>query len=142
MTTKLKMNRNTYRYLESEISSFADTQKEYQRRRAELLTDRQEVDEAQSSSKPNTISNPTERYALRLVDDKRLAKLREIIEAIQTVYDASTHEHKQFIEMNYWQKPRARTIDGIAIELGVSPRTLYRMRNEIVYNLAKKLGIY
>lgn len=142
MQTKTKLNRNTYRYLESEISSFAETQKEYQRRRSELLTDRQEVDEAQSSSKPNTISNPTERHALRLVDDKRLAKLREIIEAIQTVYDASTDEHKQFIEMNYWQKPRARTIDGIAIELKVSPRTLYRMRNEVVYSLAKKLGVY
>lgn len=142
MTTKTKMRRDTYRYIESEIRMFNETTKEYKRRRAELLTDRVEPDDAQSSSKPNTISKPTERYALRLVDDKRLGRLQEVLDAIQTVYDSSTDEHKQFIEMNYWQKPRAHTIEGIAAKMGVSNRTLYRMRNEIVYSVANRLGVY
>lgn len=142
MTTKMKMRRDTYRYIESEIRMFNDTAKEYQRRRSELLTDRHEQDDAQSSSKPNTVSAPTERYAIRLVDDRRLKKLQEVLEAIEVVYERSSEDHKRFVEMNYWDRPRARTIEGIAQELKVSTRTVYRLRNEIVYSIANRMGIH
>src|SRR5690606_14215949 len=99
---------------------------EYKRRRSELLTDRSEQDDAQSSSKPNTVSAPTERYAIRLVDDKRLARLQEIIESVEGVYERSSREHQRFIEMNYWARPRSKTIEGIAEELNISVRTVYR----------------
>lgn len=142
MPTKLKMRRDTYRYIESEIRMYKETKREWERRRAELLTDRHEPDDAQSSSKPNVISNPTERYALRLVADRRLTKLQTVIEAVENVYESSSEDHKRFIEMNYWQKPREKTIDGIAIELKMSVRNLYRLRNEIVYSVAKLMGEY
>lgn len=142
MPTKLKMRRDTYRYIESEIRMFNETKKEYERRRAELLTDKNEPDDAQSSSKPNVISNPTERYAVRLVSDRRLAKLLVVISAVEDVYGASSDVHKRFIEMNYWQKPREKTIEGIAVELNMSVRNLYRLRNEIVYSVAKLMGEY
>lgn len=142
MSAKLKMRRDTYRYIESEIRMFNETAREYKRRRSELLTDQHQPDEAQSSSKPNTVSSPTERYAIRLVDDRRLARLQNVMEAIEDVYERSSDDHKKFIEMNYWQKPRARTIEGIAVELNVSVRTIYRLRNEIVYSVAKLMGLY
>lgn len=140
MTTKLR--RDTYRYTESEIRMYPETVKEYNRRKLELLTDRKETDDAQSSSKPNIISNPTERYAIRLVEDRRLTRLRNVIDAVKDVYDASSEEHKRFIELNYWARPKALTIDGIALELNVSVRTLYRFRNEIVYNVSHLMGEY
>lgn len=121
---------------------YKETKREYERRRLELLTDRHEPDDAQSSSKPNTISNPTERYAIRLIADRRLAKLQIVIEAVEDVYEAASEDHKRFIEMNYWKKPKEKTIDGIAIELNTSVRNLYRIRNEIVYSVAKLMGEY
>ncbi len=140
--TKLKMPRDKYKYIESEIRMYHTTLKEYTRRRAELLTDRSEPDDAQSSSKPNVISNPTERYAIRLVEDKRLSRLKEVIDAVEDVYKDASERHVQFIELNYWSRPKALTMDGIALKMNMSVRVLYKMRNEIVYNVSRLMGEY
>lgn len=137
-----KMRRDTYRYVESELRMYRETIKEYNRRRSELLTDMKEPDEAQSGSRSNVVSAPTERYAIRLVDDRRLERLRNAIEAIQTVYEECSPDHKRLIEMNYWARPRAKTIEGIAQELNVSTRTIYRYRNEVVYAVGRMMGVY
>lgn len=140
--TKLKMPRDKYKYIESEIRMYHATVKEYNRRRMELLTDRSVPDDAQSSSKPNVISNPTERYATRLIEDKRLTRLKEVMDAVEDVYQSADESHVQFIELNYWSRPKALTIEGIALKMNMSVRALYNVRNEIVYSVSHLMGEY
>lgn len=136
----MKLDRSKYKYIESEIRAYPTTLKEYNHRRQEILYDR--TGEPQEGGKGNAVSRPTERYALQLVEDRRLGRLRVKVDAIETVMQECSEKHRQFIQLYFHDKPQTKTFDGIAYELDVSRRTLFRIRDEIVYSVAKKMGEY
>ncbi|MBD7984423.1 transcriptional regulator [Sporosarcina sp. Sa2YVA2] len=133
-----KLDRTTYKYIESEIRHYHHTLKEYKNRRQEILYDRNGAEAVGGGS--NLPSSPTERYAIRLVEDRRISRLRTTVDAIETMLESCDKEHKDFVQLYFFAKPQTKTFDGIACELNVSRRTLFRMRDEIVYSVAKLMG--
>lgn len=134
----MKLDRSTYKYIESEIKHYHHTINEYQNRRQEILHDRNGADQVGGQS--NLPSSTTERYAIRLIDDRRISRLRTTVDAIESVLDACNDEQMNFINLYFFTRPQTKTIDGIADELNISRRTLFRMRDEIVYSVAKLMG--
>ena len=136
--TATKLDRTTYKYIESEIRHYKQTMNEYKVRRQEILYDRNGAEAVGGRS--NLPSSPTERYALRLVEDRRISRLRTTVDAIETVLESMNDDQQKFVDMYFFAKPQTKTIDGIAYEMGVSRRTLFRIRDEIVYSVAKLMG--
>lgn len=134
----MKLDKSTYKYIESEIKHYYKTLEEYQDRRQELLYDRNGPDQVGGQS--NLPSSTTERYALRLMDDRRITRLRTTVDAIETVIDSCNGDQKRFMNLYFFKRPQTKTMDGIAEELNISRRTLFRMRDEVVYTVAKLMG--
>lgn len=134
----MKLDKSTYKYIESEIKHYYKTLEEYRNRRQELLHDRNGPDQVGGQS--NLPSSTTERYALRLMDDRRITRLRTTVDAIETVIDSCNCEQKRFINLYFFKRPQTKTMDGIAEELNISRRTLFRMRDEVVYTVAQLMG--
>lgn len=134
----MKLDKSTYKYIESEIKHYHQTLKEYQNRKQEILHDRNGADQVGGQS--NLPSAPTESYALRLIDDRRMTRLRVTVDAIESVLSSCNQKQSDFVRLYFFAKPQKKTIDGIASDLDISRRTLFRMRNEIVYSVAKLMG--
>lgn len=134
----MKLDKATYKYIEAEIKHYHQTLNEYQIRRQEILHDRNGADLVGGQS--NLPSSSTERYAIRLIDDRRIARLRTTVDAIETVIESCNDEQSDFLNLYFFTRPQTKTIDGIANELNISRRTLFRMRDEIVYSVAKLMG--
>lgn len=133
-----KLDRTTYKYIESEIRHYKQTLKEYKDRRQEILYDRNGAEAVGGSS--NLPSSTTERYAIRLIDDRRISRLRMTVDAIESMLESCNEEQKRFVDLYFFARPQTKTIDGIACEMNVSRRTLFRIRDEVVYSVAKLMG--
>lgn len=136
--TATKLDRTTYKYIESEIKHYRQTLKEYQDKRQEILYDRNGAESVGGRS--NLPSSSTERYAIRLIDDRRIARLRTTVDAIESMLESCSEEQRKFVDLYFFAKPQTKTFDGIAFEMGVSRRTLFRLRDEVVYSVAKLMG--
>lgn len=51
------------------------------------------------------------------------------------------NEMIRLVQLKYWDCPRTLTDDGIALELHMDKRTLYRYTNGILLALAKEMGL-
>lgn len=100
----------------------------------------QEADENIGGSRSVATTSATERTVLKLTTDKHLRLLRERKTALDKVVQSSKPETINIIRMWYWIKPRTKTWDGIAQEVGYSKRMCHLLRNEFVESLAKELG--
>ena len=135
---KTKMRTNTSKHIESELFDYHQTLKRIKQRRDELLSDAPKEEGMPSS--PTLPSSTTEKYATRLVMDRQLQELERIARAIEHVYNVCDKERKDLIQLKYWTKPQTKTWDGIALELSVSKRQLYRWKDEIIQAVGEMLG--
>ena len=139
---KLKRDRvrkKTFGHIEQELYFYHDTKKEIANIRDEILHGSKGTDNPEGG-KSNLPGAPTESKAIRLMSNKALLNMQEVIEAIDEVYKTSYRGEQKFIEAFYWTKPQTLTIEGIAQHLFISKRTLYRLRHRVVHRLAMELG--
>lgn len=81
--------------------------------------------------------DPTANRAAALVDNSEIARLEWIIETIKGLYESLSAERRRFVELRFWA---GKPIDVAAGMLCISERTAYRWRDEIVEDLAYRLG--
>lgn len=135
------MNKSTKNYIEQQLTDYHRIDEYIRERRLELKYPISQVDENIGGSSAGNISNPTERMVVTLDSDKRLNKLEETKQAIETVLDQLDTNAYMLVELKYWIKPQTRTWEGIAIEVGYSRRQCFRVRDEIIESIAVKLGL-
>lgn len=135
------MRNSTKKYLEDELFSYPKMDQYINSLREEIINPWRETDENIGGGKSNIISSTVEVKAIRLVNDKRLNRMREVKQAIETIYRESSIEEKDLLEIYYFKSPRTLTIDGVAQELSVSRRTVFRLRSRLLNRFADELGI-
>jgi len=138
-TTTIKISRGAFQHVEAELYAYQDTIKEISRLRDEILHASPEPNRV-GGGRSNLPSDTTAQRATRLVTDKRLSSLSEVAEAIKDVYDGLSPERQKLVRLKYWTRPQRLTWDGIAMELHVSRRTAINWRDEIVQEIALRLG--
>jgi RinA family phage transcriptional activator len=83
------------------------------------------------------ISNP-------IAEDIRIERLETIVQAINRVItqisSSNDQSYLKFIQLKYWNKHEELTMDGIALKIHVSRRTVYNIRTRILYAIARELG--
>lgn len=136
------MRHSTKKYLEDELFNYRQMSQYITDLRQEIMDPHKEEDENIGGGRSNSNVSTVEIKATRLVNDKRLKRVQEVKQAIETVYNESGDIQKQFLDIYYFTKPRRFTIPGVAEQLNVSESTVHRMKKSILKALADEIGIF
>lgn len=143
MSTAYEIKPGTFKYIESEIYSHSENKKEIDRLRLAILNPTKSSDE-------NIIYGPlekglpvrtTEVMATRLLTNKMLRNLEEMVEAIEYVYNRLSDDRKKVIELKYWNKDRKLKMEQIASECHMHRNTVSSIRRNFVKAVAMHVGM-
>lgn len=142
--TATATKKDVFKRVEALLYSYPQMKKEIQTIREHIMFDKEEVDENVGGGRPSLPGKPTERTATKLVTNERLERLERMVKAIEGVYQSLPYEYKQLIQLRYWTSRKYRwenkyTWERIAQELHVGRTTVFRMREEIIEAIAKRL---
>lgn len=139
MLVSEKLSRAAFRHIEAELYSYHDTLKQIDRLRKQIIFSNDNPDENVGGGKSNLPGRPTERIATRLLTDKRLEKLEEMAGAIEYAYNALSDDHRKVIKTKYWSHKRL-TWDDVATQLNMHRNTAMKLRRDVIYIIAEKIG--
>jgi RinA family phage transcriptional activator len=126
------------RYIETELQDYENTKREYELVQQDIVNQSGTLD---GQPRGTDISQPTERKAIKLVTNKRLAQLERTIKAIERVITNLPEEKFKLVRLKYWTSPQILTDEGIAQQIGCSRSTYYEWKDGILIALAKQMGL-
>ncbi|MFF5513018.1 transcriptional regulator [Staphylococcus capitis] len=141
MTYEIKPG--TFKYIESEIYNLEHNKKEINKLRMEILNPTKPSDKNVIYG-PSQKSEPvrtTEVMATRLLTNKMLRNLEEMVEAVEYVYNKLPDEHKRVVQLKYWNKDRKLTMTQIGDECHMHRNTASTIRKNFVKAVALHVGV-
>ena len=135
----MKLKKEIKAYIEAELRDYYDTLHELEELKEDIAQEVPIIDD--TGAKTNKISRPTEVKTMAILTNKRIRRMEQVIKAIDMVIGELPEEKVKLVELKYWQRPRRLTDAGIAMELGVSRRTVYYWAEEICNAIAVELGL-
>ncbi|EJD80601.1 prophage L54a, transcriptional regulator, RinA family [Staphylococcus epidermidis NIHLM095] len=79
--------------------------------------------------------------ATRLLTNKMLRNLEEMVEAVEYVYNRLSDDRKKVIELKYWNKDRKLKMEQIASECHMHRNTVSSIRRNFVKAVAMHVGV-
>lgn len=131
----------TYRFVEAMVKDFDKYDSLIEKRREEILVPFRLADENIGGSRSGQPSNAVERVASALVNDKLIRRLEREQKAVREALDKMDSQHLRVIKLAYLIKPRTKTWIGIANECGYSVRSCYRIRDNLIKEIAENLSL-
>lgn len=93
------------------------------------------------SNSVRAISNPTERSAIKLSQDKLYQNLKHIIQTVDDLYRNADEDVTTIIDMRYWDDDRnCYEWEEIADRLNMSRSKVLRLRNSLLDDTAEMIG--
>ena len=131
-----------FKYVESLLKEYVNYPKHINKRREELRFPVKQKDEnlGGGSSSFNKTA-PQEVFVIKLDQDKRLTRLEEQYLIITDVLDCLPKDEFKIIELYYLKTPRTLTWDGVAQQANCSRRRCFDVRNKVVVEIGKRLGL-
>lgn len=137
----LVLSRIDIQKIEEFWQNHKENKKQLKFREWELLNPSQELDENIGGSSSGYISNPTERNAVRLLEDKLYQNLKVIVRTVENLYLELDADTKTIVDMRYWDKENAcYEWEEIADKLFISRSKVLRKRNNLIDDTARKIG--
>jgi len=81
---------------------------------------------------------PTEDIAVKIASDRYIFQLELTVAAIDSVITGLTDLDKELLRLKYWDGKL--TPEGIAIKLNIGRTTVYEHLNNILVEIARRLG--
>lgn len=139
MTVDAKLSKAAFKHIEAELYCYHDTLKEIEKLRKEIMFGNNTDDENTGGGRSSIPGRPTERIATRLLTHKRLRNLEEMAEAITYSFNILSDDHQKLIKTKYWTRRRLNW-DGVSMELNMHRNTAMKLRKDVVYLIADKIG--
>lgn len=139
MTVANKLSKAAFKHIEAELYYYHDTMKEIERLRKEIMFSNSSDDENTGGGRSSIPGRPTERIATRLLTHKRLRNLEEMAEAISYSFNALSDDHRNVIKTKYWSRKRLNW-DDVSTQLNMHRNTAMKLRKDVVYLIAEKIG--
>lgn len=133
------MRDGTYRYLVQILKDYRRTDGYIKQREEELMHPYRETDENIGGGRSSFISNPSERMAITISEDRRLANLernRDVIDKCMDQTDVVTKELIRYMYIDY----NLNTIRA-AQETNISERHARRLHKRFIETIADEIGI-
>lgn len=133
-----KIKRTTREHIKDYLYNYEWLEEEIKLIRESIITPYIETDNNIGGGQSNIPASPDETKAIKLADNIRLTQLERMKWAIDDVYKQMDDTGKMFMKLYY--KENYLTIDGVAMEIGVSPRTAKRLNTKIIIEIAERVG--
>lgn len=130
-----------YRHTEDIIRSFHKYPRWIKELEEKLLYPHKEIDANQGTG-GNLPSSPTENTAMSLISDNKLQQMKREYEQLLEMLAKTDDKTKRIIELWYIERPQTKTWDGISLEVGLTKRQCFRLRDAFIKELAEKLIIF
>ncbi|EAC4274832.1 DUF722 domain-containing protein, partial [Listeria monocytogenes] len=126
-----RLRKAQYKLIEDELRFYHSTKKELMEKEVNVTLGawhREYIDENQGGGSAGNISNEVEDRVMLLQMDKEISRLKNIINAIESVLNRLNDEDKQLIQFRYWDRSKPTWV-WIASKLNMDESTA-RRRNK------------
>ncbi|MBC1287946.1 DUF722 domain-containing protein [Listeria welshimeri] len=137
-----RLRKAQYKLIEDELRFYHSTKKELMEKELNVTLGawhREYIDENQGGGSAGNISNEVEDRVMLLQMDKEISRLKNIINAIESVLNRLNDEDKQLIQFRYWDRSKPTWI-WIASKLNMDESTARRRNKTIILSIAERLG--
>lgn len=135
---KGRIEKSNIKMIEAELYCYYESKKQLELLREEII----ESTPSQEISVKSSPGDPTQTKAIKLVNNREIIemerRLKAIDKAIEILKTNNESRKYELLKMKYFE--RRYTDVGICMELGISERTFYRWRREIIELIANFLG--
>lgn len=135
------MRKGTYSFIEQTLLDYNEIDKHIKNRVEEITYPVSIPDDNIGGSSVGTISNPTERLAVTIMDDMLISNLKHTKHIVDEVLDSLEPKPREVIQLYYIDSPRKYTWTGVALETNYSEKQCRNIRNVVFDKIAKKLGM-
>ncbi len=134
----MNIKRANFKMIEAELYCYHESKKQLELLREEII----ESTPSQEISVKSSPGDPTQTKAIKLVNNREIIemerRLKAIDKAIEILKTNNESRKYELLKMKYFE--RRYTDVGICMELGISERSFYRWRREIIELIANFLG--
>ncbi|EPD1580853.1 DUF722 domain-containing protein [Listeria monocytogenes] len=137
-----RLRKAQYKLIEDELRFYHSTKKELMEKEVNVTLGawhREYIDENQGGGSAGNISNEVEDCVMLLQMDKEISRLKNIINAIESVLNRLNDEDKQLIQFRYWDRSKPTWV-WIASKLNMDESTARRRNKTIILSIAERLG--
>ncbi|EGP9953122.1 DUF722 domain-containing protein [Listeria monocytogenes] len=137
-----RLRKAQYKLIEDELRFYHSTKKELMEKEVNVTLGawhREYIDENQGGGSAGNISNEVEDRVMLLQMDKEISRLKNIINAIESVLNRLNDEDKQLIQFRYWDSSKPTWV-WIASKLNMDESTARRRNKTIILSIAERLG--
>ncbi|EAC4377905.1 DUF722 domain-containing protein [Listeria monocytogenes] len=137
-----RLRKAQYKLIEDELRFYHSTKKELMEKEVNVTLGawhREYIDENQGGGNAGNISNEVEDRVMLLQMDKEISRLKNIINAIESVLNRLNDEDKQLIQFRYWDRSKPTWV-WIASKLNMDESTARRRNKTIILSIAERLG--
>ncbi|EAF4549595.1 DUF722 domain-containing protein [Listeria monocytogenes serotype 1/2a] len=137
-----RLRKAQYKLIEDELRFYHSTKKELIEKEVNVTLGawhREYIDENQGGGSAGNISNEVEDRVMLLQMDKEISRLKNIINAIESVLNRLNDEDKQLIQFRYWDRSKPTWV-WIASKLNMDESTARRRNKTIILSIAERLG--
>jgi RinA family phage transcriptional activator len=130
----MRINKSIFRYIEHELYNYEQTKRD-------LALYREQVIEGSPSpevSVQNSLGDATANKAIKLTSSAFVVQAERIINAIDRALSILGDKHKELFKLKYQM---GVSWPNITIDMGISDRTYYRLRRELVVTIGQQLGL-
>lgn len=135
------MKKGTYTFIEQTLLDYNEIDKHIKKRVEEITYPVSVPDDNIGGSSAGTISNPTERLAVTIMDDMLISNLKHTKSVVDEVLDTLEPDARKIIQYYYIDSPRKYTWSGIAEQTNFSEKQCRNIRSLVFEKIAKKLGM-
>lgn len=130
------LDKSKFRYIEGELFAYEQSKRDLQELKADIIESTVYPDTQVSGS---DVSNTTAARGIRLVTNAAIARMERTIWAIDKSMAILSDDHRALFCMRFKQNMPWKQV---CVELPCSDRTFFRMRREIVLQVATFLGLF
>ncbi|EBF5283762.1 DUF722 domain-containing protein [Listeria monocytogenes] len=137
-----RLRKAQYKLIEDELRFYHSTKKELMEKEVNVTLGawhREYIDENQGGGSAGNISNEVEDRVMLLQMDKEISRLKNILNAIESVLNRLNDEDKQLIQFRYWDRSKPTWV-WIASKLNMDESTARRRNKTIILSIAERLG--
>jgi len=135
------LRKGTYSFIEQTLLDYNEIDKHIKKRVEEITYPVSIPDDNIGGSSAGTISNPTERLAVTIMDDMLISNLKHTKSIVDDVLDSLEPNARMVIQYYYIDSPRKYTWNGIAEQTNFSEKSCRNIRTVVFEKIAKKLGM-
>ena len=130
----MRIHKSIFRYIEHELYNYEQTKKDLQLYREQVL----EGTVSPEVSVQNSPGDVTANKVIKLTSSAFVVQAERVIQAIDKALSILGDKHNELFKLKYQM---GVSWPQITIDMGISDRTYYRLRRELVITVGQHLGL-